>query len=301
MKIANQAVFAGDHAKAERTAPAQQHAQSKNQKSTAVFAGDTNLANDPIALKRKQAQKQAMKVVSDAFANERKIDEDLQSRRDKILRMQDDIKEYQSQLSDLDEKEDQLKELYAVTDDGDENAQNPDYIQRMKELQDFRDPIEKQLDNAQKEIETQVAVIKGVSKERLKSHAMADAQSQAKEIMDAASGEILGMLFEEGKEHLDEESEKKLEKSERQAEKKEEEKKQTEKIREKAKEMQEITGKAAEKHPEQSQTDQFDDVLYHVAGLEQTKTEVQTEVEHIVDKMNLVIEDIKGSQVDQKL
>lgn len=43
--------------------------------------------------------------------------------------------------------------------------------------------------------------------ERLKSNPIGKATDQADAVLDAASDEIIGMLFEEGKEHIDEEQE----------------------------------------------------------------------------------------------
>lgn len=63
-----------------------------------------------------------------------------------------------------------------------------------------------------------------------------------------------------------------------------------------------------EKRKEESEeakkrTEEFQDSMptQEYMELEQKKTDVQKEVQDIVDKMNLVAEDIKGSMVDGRL
>ena len=104
--------------------------------------------------------------------------------------------------------------------------------------------------------------------------------------MEEASEEIVGMLFEEGKEHLDEEQ--KL--REEQAEKIEKEKEEQEAFIEAQKEKKEAAEELTEEMP-----------MEEMLTLEQAKTDVQKEVQNIVDKMKLVAEDMKGAVVDKSV
>ena len=129
MQVKNQTIFMGDTTKSERHATADgAQAASKNRGSRKnqanVFAGDLHMADDPIAMKRKTAQKKALKVVSDAFDKEVSLDDDMKNRRDTISRMRDVIRDVDGQLKELDERDTKLKEIYGVTDDSPESAQN---------------------------------------------------------------------------------------------------------------------------------------------------------------------------------
>ena len=63
--------------------------------------------------------------------------------------------------------------------------------------------------------------IKNVNLERLKTHPMVDAQKEAKKIEQSESKEVLGMLMEEGKDHVDDQIEKEKEEAKKAKEKKE--------------------------------------------------------------------------------
>ena len=56
----------------ERSTFLTQKIEAGNQKT--FFAGNTNLANDSITQKRKEAQEKAMKVVTDAWESDKTID-----------------------------------------------------------------------------------------------------------------------------------------------------------------------------------------------------------------------------------
>jgi seryl-tRNA synthetase len=104
--------------------------------------------------------------------------------------------------------------------------------------------------------------------------------------MDSASKEILGMLFDEGKDHIDEEQKKQEEQAEALKEKKEEQEELIEKRKEDREEAEELTEEIIQG---------TDDV----SG--KTLSEVQQELKEILDKMKLIDEDIKGAQVDEVL
>lgn len=145
------------------------------------------------------------------------------------------------------------------------------------------DEIDRLLYKLGKEIEMENAVIRGIRGEQRKHHSMLDAQKQAEDVMAAARDEIVGLVVEEAKEHIDEEQEKREEESEAIKEKKEEQ----EKILEERKEEEEELEKLIEEMP-----------IEDMADLKNMQEEVRQEVQNIVNKMNLVAEDIKGAMVD---
>ena len=139
---------------------------------------------------------------------------------------------------------------------------------------------------AEKKIEQENAVIRGIREERRKTHTIVDAQKQAEEVRKAASEEVIGMVMEETKEHIDQEQEEKEEQAEEIKEKKEEQEEILEKRKENEKELEELME---------------DMPLEEMADLENAQTEIQQEIQNIVNKMNLVVEDIKGAKIDSLL
>ena len=111
-------------------------------------------------------------------------------------------------------------------------------------------------------------------------------KSEEEDIMEQAGEEIVGMLLEEGKEHLDEEQKLREEKAEKLEEKKEEQ----EAFIEAQKEKKEAAEEFVEDMP-----------MEEMLTLEQVKLDVQKEVQNIVDKMKLVAEDMKGAVVDESV
>ena len=126
-------------------------------------------------------------------------------------------------------------------------------------------------------------VVKGIRKERLKSHTMLDAQKQAEDVMEAARDSVIDLVMEEAKEHLDEEQEKREEQAENIKEKKEEQ----EEIQEKREEREEELEELIEDMP-----------VEEMADLDQTMEEVKQQIRKVLNEVNLTVEDIKGAQVD---
>lgn len=255
-----------------------------------IYAGDLNTSKNlnpmekQIEQKRKEAQKKALKVVEDAWDIDRTIEDDLEARRNHLAELKQDRSAVQSELNQIQQEKEKLKETYQVNEDGvaagGEDMQT-EYQSRLEELTGRIEGKKFLLDGNQKEVVLENATIRGIRQERLKSNPMGKAQEQADDIMDAAGDEIVGMIMEETKDHIDEEQEKR----EEQAEKIKEEKEQEEEEQQE-KEQNAIVGDMP-----------TDEIL----SLNQTKTDVRQEVQNIVDKMKLVAEDIKGAMVDESI
>ena len=144
---------------------------------------------------------------------------------------------------------------------------------------------ENQINEMKKEIEMENSIIRATRLERLKKDPMVKAQKQAEEVMEAASEEIVGMLADEAKDHIDEEMEEKKEAAQEKAEEEKELEEKLEKIKEKKEDQEELAEAIGELT---EQTLQLDGV----------KTDVQEEIKDIVNKMKLLEEDIKGAVVD---
>ena len=149
-----------------------------------------------------------------------------------------------------------------------------------------KDEIDRLMYELGREIEMENAVIRGIRGEKRKNHTMVDAQKQAEDVMAASRDEIIGMVTEDAKEHIDEEKEKKEQEAEAIKEKKEEQ----EKILEERKEREKELEKLVEDMP-----------IEEAADRKNIQTEVRQQVQDIVNKMHLVAEDIKGAVVDANL
>lgn len=207
-----------------------------------IFAG--NLQGDyslqtRIQKRKEQAQRQAMKVVSDAWDGDRKIDEE-------IARSKEHIKELQE----------------------DKKAEGANQLEINKQI------IEEN------------AIIRGIREEKRKVHPMVDAQEDADAIIEASQDDVINMVMQDAKTHLDEEQEKR----EEEAEKIEEEREEKEELLEERKEEEEELEDLIRDMP-----------VDKAAELENVTAEVKRQINNMLNEMGLAVEDIKGSQVDSKI
>ncbi|MBQ9990297.1 MAG: hypothetical protein IJP31_05070 [Lachnospiraceae bacterium] len=327
----NTTIFAGAQPGtiAAREAAATEEAAKRGKvEKGSVFAGSLNedLFANSILEKKKEAQRKAMQVVGDAWESDQKIEKDLDERRELINKLE---KENQAALKEIDEytrMQEEMKEEYGITDDSKEQQdlelirkynrmlkdemngkissenrltrEEIEYVQRLK-AEGLTDYQQKQLDldsaksvyqqtvsENKKTIVEENAIIRGVRLEKLKSDPMLKAQDEAQAIREAASKEITGMVVEQAKEHIDQLQEEAEEKAE--------------KLEEKQEKLEEFIESQKEKR-EESEEIMEDMPVREMAELEQIKSDVKQEVENIVNKMALVVEDIKGAMVDEKL
>lgn len=315
MRVENTvSIFAGEKTAGQRSESASGRKPNQENGGT-VFAGGLNMNQDNIALKRQQAQKQALKVVTETWSGDQAIDDDIKSRKERIDALTKESVESKKVIAEMGERKTALKEYYGITDDSQEQKDlellqkrkemslkggfslteeeqkrleeidqqgTTEYQKRVLELDDQISVHEDILEEYNKQIMEENAIIAGVKLERLKSDPMVGAAKEAEAIEEAASKEIIGMLVEDAKEHIDEEQKKEEEKAEKIEEKKEKEEELLEKNKEKKEE--EETGEI----PTQELLSQ-----------EKTGETIKQEIQNIVNKMNLVTEDIKGSMVDR--
>ena len=193
---------------------------------------------DPIATKKAQVRKKAMKIIGDAFAGESKIDDDMTNRREKIRSLTREIGDSTKAISDIEASRAALQDKFGVSSDSQEQkdlellakgvetgfsgsdvrltkeeeeqiakikaAGLTEYQQQSLALKKSEESYVNELADARNEIQTENAVIRQTKIERLKSNSMGAAFEQADAVMGAASDEIMGMLIAEGKDHIDE-------------------------------------------------------------------------------------------------
>lgn len=116
MQVKNYSVFMGEDRIQSRHAAKKDAKQKRNGK--AIDARGIAAATDPVAAKRAQAQKKAMKILGDAFAGESKIDDDMSERREHIDRKQEEEKKKAEATEE--KKQEQEAKLEAKKEDREE-------------------------------------------------------------------------------------------------------------------------------------------------------------------------------------
>lgn len=244
---------------ANQAARQQGTADKGGQKSKTIFAGDLNMGADSILAKKQKAQRDAMKIIADAFQSDLKTDAEQQERLDNIDKLKQKNKDARSELKDIDDMQNTLMEEYGITEDSEEyqdlellrkaeKAADPfsgielseeeqkhlaeirekgltDYQERALSLDSEGEQIRKQMQENSRQIGLEESEYHDVKMERLKSAPMAGAVEDAEEVLEAAGKEIIGDLRAEVKDNIDKKAEEEKKKQkEKEEEKKEEEK-----------------------------------------------------------------------------
>lgn len=268
--------------------------ETQKQSNGVVFAGDLNNVTDTILQRKQEARQKAMKIISDAWEGDKQIDADIESRRERIRKLQDEMGRAQKELTAIVDEQNALRETYGVDTDSEEykdlelllkrkratrsgseirltveerkqlaeidKKEKTEYQRRVLEWEDYGDYYHSILENSKREILAENAVIRGIRQERLKKAPMVGAQKQADATLAAASEEILDMLTEESLDHMKEEQK--------------EQEEQAEKVQAKEEEWEELL------------------------QLEHIQMDIQKEIQDVMNKMKLVEEDVKGAVVD---
>lgn len=304
--------------------------QNKNPK--IVNAKELHLGA-PIDAKKELAKKQAMKLIGDAWGREKKVSQSITDMMNAKKEKLDEMNELKRKLNDIDLLKEKYREEYGIDPDSQEQKdlellekyQNNKYgnsfdrfseeeIERLKELQEkpLTEYQEKSLQAnyskiaVQGECEKLRQEIVGISQaisdgviEQEKSQDMLKAQDAAKQLLQAANQEILGELFEEGRNHVDEEH------------KKEEEK--ADKLKEEKEEKEQRLEKEQDQRLEKDQSRKQEEILDAGSDAEQLKMNVQGDkvsnsqveqaqksIQKILIDNNMMNEDIKGIEIDLK-
>ncbi len=227
----------------------------KGKTGDAIYAGDLNLCQDDIALKKIEARKNAIKVILSAFTGDMETDEILNERAQHANELQREKKQAQDEINKINDQKQEIKEAYGIADDSEEqknlellekqsriacgsaetlSEEEKERLNNMGPLTEYQqaaleyDGMENYwrglTDDAEKELINENRTISAIKIERLKSHAMADANKEAQDIIRSAGKEIIGMLMDNVKDKVDEQTEEANEKIEEKEEKEKEEK-----------------------------------------------------------------------------
>lgn len=320
MKVNNTSIFMGNDTLCARYEKQQNNNGKTSKKS--IDGSSFQAGIDPIAAKKEEARKKAMRIVGNAFENELKIDDDLSARREKIKTLQEEKGEANRAIREIEDNRAALREVYGVDEDSQEEKELKllekeasekmpgskvslslderkaikeikerglsEYQQRSLDMFESETGYRNTVYEADQKIKTENQIITATNIERLKSHTLIDAQKQADAIMEEASEEIVGMLVDEAKEHMDEEAKEKEEKADEAKEKQEELQERIDALKEKKKENEELT----------------EDILEGVSESTSMETDMnaaQQEIKDMMNKMKLIEDDIKGAAVDENV
>ena len=136
MKVNNTTIFMGDETARARhgaiagqengkvsTAGAKSAGSGAAKTAKSVDASSLKDAFDPVVQKKAQAQKQALKLVGDVFANDRKMDQDLEGRRERIRQLQQENGEYRRSIQDIEANREELRKNSGVAADSEEERE----------------------------------------------------------------------------------------------------------------------------------------------------------------------------------
>ena len=306
-----------------------------------IFAGNLNLSQDPVAEKRRQAQQKALKIVKDAWENDKAVEREVTSRKEHYAALSAERKEKSEELKDIHTDEKVLKELYGVPDDSKEQqdlellkkrqdyynrvGETPsreeweqlaqidkqpltEYQQRALQLNGRSGVVRKEMNDIAEEMQIEVQNVKSILLEKLKSDPMVDAKKAADAINGAANEDIIGMLVQEATDHIDETLEEAKEKAEKKAEKEEEKEELQEKIELKRavqealiEQTEEAVERAKSKAQEQETPEIDFDDLLDITRKNPASEDAQRELNDIKNSMKLVEADLKGIKVDEEI
>ena len=220
-----------------------------------------------------------------------------------LLQRKADAEKFGLEVEWTEEEEALLKEM--------EGVPLTEYQERCLKIDGYQKIYETRNDVIKDQIAAYNGSIRATRLERLKFREMEKAQKKAEEVMEAAGKEIIGMLMEEAKDHVDEEMEETKEEAE---EKAEEEASQEEKIEERKEDTAELEQRIDEAHRENEAREELrreaeersredavllDDIMATGMGTG-SLSDVKFDVKNMLHKMKLLEEDLKGSIVDEE-
>lgn len=240
--------------------------EDKNEqlKNGSIFVVNRNsIMEERIAKKRESARKQATKAITDQFARDNEIADEMNRMRERNKEINEEIKVLQEQEELLKNGQTEGQEASAVYEEAADND------------------LSEQIEALRKEQSSNTRSITDTKINSVKNMGMLKAAKIAETILDEASKQIQGMLLEEAKAHIDQEMEERLEAAKAEAEKKEEEQEKLDAAKEEREEQQELTEKIQESVSEQDK--------------------LQEEIDKIMKEAELLKEDLKGLLIDETL
>ena len=309
--------------------------QSVRTVKNAAFGGATKLGEDPVAKRREEARRQAWKVVENAWKNDRSVDDTIQSHRDSYAELENRKKGALAAIDKTNRQKETLREQCGVDADSQEQQdllllekeqdykngvldegltdeeydrlaeihKKPltEYQKQALELNNYAADHKREIRRADYGMTAEKQNVSRIKLERLKTHAMVDAQGAADDIMDAANDEIIGMLVQEGKDQQDEE---KADEAMKEREKREEKLDEMKLERAIERAMIEGTDEAVEEAERIKRQNDSPDIqmtdMVDLADSADLKKSVDQNLGDIKSSMKVLEADLKGIKVDEK-
>lgn len=294
------------------------HTKEDNQqvKNGSIFAGNiSNMTNESIEQKREMARKQASKLIMDQFAKDNELTDGMDLLRARNKEIREEITSLNEEKKYYQEQQEALKGKYGIAPDS-EQQQELDLIRKAKnaiqngntaslskdewkQLANIGELTEYQrrsleYDNVisiydgeiralEKECRENSSTIQGDKEVLLKTSykGICAAKKGADAILEAASQEIQGMIWEEAKQHVEEEMEELVETAKEKAEEEEELEEKLEAAKEEKNGQEELTEQIQESTSQQDK--------------------LQGEIEKLLKEAELLREEMKGLVVDDIL
>lgn len=271
--------YVGNLRQAEQKTPEE---VAENLKNGRVYSGKVQFPQDEIAERRKAAQEKAMSIVKAAFAGEQIIDASVEEMKTSIEKGKDEMVAAKAEMNRIAEEKERLK--------GNNFLSSEEIDAELAKLNKAEEHFKGQIVNGKKYEDRTLQALSDITIERAKSNPMVNAGKEAEAALEAGGKEIVGMLFEEAKEHMETELEKQQKAAEEKAAKEKELEERIEEMRAEKKEENETETPAAE---------QLEKSTRRMVKIAETGEAIQKELKNVVDRMKLDLEDLKGAAVDE--
>lgn len=282
----NVGFFAGndENVKAQRELQQGKKADGKGGKELkSISASDLTLqGQDEAVIKKLQARKQAMKIVMDQFSSDDETDMKVKELKERNKELDGTILESMKEIDKIEENRNTAAEAYGIDLSTYKKGTNEEFDNTMKVLDEQKGALNEKIEEYKKEMYENTAYVDSVSKARLKGAPMLAAQKTAEKITDSASKEIIGILINDAKDHVDEEIEKKEEEAEE--------------IKEKQEEQEEIKN-ANSAAP---QKDPAAESLSNIKKADTLQKKLEEEINSMLNNKKILEEDLKGLALDEQ-
>ena len=273
--------YVGNLRQAEQKTPEE---VAENLKNGRVYSGKVQFPQDKIGSRRKAAQEKAMNIVKAAFAGERIVDASVEEMETSIEKGKEEMLAQKAELNRIAEEKEKLK--------GNNFLTSEEYTREMEALTKAEEHFKGLIQDGKKYEDRTIQALTDISIERAKSNPIGDAAKEAEAVLEAGSKDVIGMLFEEAKEHMETEFEKQQEAAEKKAAKEKELEERIEEMRAEKKE---------EKESDTPAIEQLERSTRRMVKIAETGESIQKELKNVVDRLKLDLEDLKGAAVDETL
>ena len=286
-----------------------------------LFGNQEMDVRDKVAMKKALYMKEGMHIVTTANKAEKGIDKHVEDIRDRVRRLQADSDEANVQLQEINQRMAQVKDEFQIEDDSqeekdlallkknyditnhgstqlltDEEKKQLAEMGEMTEYQKLSMELYAQADFWKTKISDNQDLMAGMGRavrniqtDRLRSHALIDAQKAKDEIMEAASKEAIGILKDDAMDKMEEKAEEIEEAAENQKEKEEEKEERIEAAKEDRAEAE-----AAVEETREHITEMTENMLEG----EKLVQEVDEDIKKILSEQKLLVEDLKGLTIN---